>query len=219
MSDETGGARGRFSGLSGVLAGSAAAITAVGGLIAVLAQVGVFGGGHDVTTVTAPPVAGSSASATEPTVVAVRANDDWAARANDICAKANDDIASLPDPESLDPADLGGMAAAGREVVDISRRQLRQLQKLTPPQDDAPKVKRLLRIYAEQNQALEDFVGGLRIDAIAGRNSGGIDIAKIQAQQENLKRLGASSDNLAKQLGATTCAEGSSFSGTTFPGG
>jgi hypothetical protein len=99
------------------------------------------------------------------------------------------------------------------------RRQLRQLQKLTPAQDDAPKVKRLLRISAEQNEALEDFVGGLRIDAIAGRNSADIDIARLQAQQEKLRRLGTSSDNLAKQLGATTCAEGSSFSGATFPGG
>jgi hypothetical protein len=62
-------------------------------------------------------------------------------------------------------------------------------------------------------------VGGLRIDAIAGRNTADIDIAKLQAQQEKLRRLGTSSDDLAKQLGATTCAEGSSFSGATFPGG
>jgi len=213
MSDKTGGEKGRFSGLSGVLTGSAAAITALGGLIAVLAQVGVFGGASDADKTSARPVTGSSIQRSS-----VASDNDWATAANEICAKANDDVAALQDPQSLDPTELGAIASAGGEVVDIGRRQLRQLQKLTPPQDDAPKVKRLLRTYAEQNQALEDFFGAMRIDAIAGGDIGDIDIAKIQAQQQKLQRLGTSSDNLAKQLGATTCAEGSSFDGATFPG-
>ncbi len=186
----------RFAGLSGVLAGSAAAITAVGGLIAILVQLGVIGANGDNTD-TNKTFTGSSGDRPP--------KEHWAMQANKICEKANEDIDALPEPEALDPTALAGTAG---EAVDIGQRQLRELQALAPPDEDAAKVRRLLRTYALSNEATEELVGALRVG----------DIAAIQPRIDALKRLGRSSDELANELGATTCAEGASFAETDLGG-
>lgn len=191
---------GRFSGLPVVLGASAAAVATVGGLLGIFFQLGVFGGDKAQPTA-ARPTAGRS-MIDQPTKA------DWAAQANRICEKANDDIDALPEPETLDPSELAG---AGGEAVDIGQRQLRQLQKLRPPRDAGPKVQRLLRIYAQQNDASEEIVAALRIADVTSIQQ---QIDTITLQDRALKRLGRAGDNLANQLGATTCAEGASFVGT-----
>ena len=192
---------GRFSGLSGLLGGTAALITAVGGVIAILFQVGVLGGDEDrVSTTSDNGVVTASSSEAQPV------QRDWAAQANAICAKANDDIDALPEPESLD---ISQAASAGGEAVDISQRQLRELQQLTPPADDRPRIKRLLRIYAQQNDVAEELFGAIRVGDVSG----------LQVHIDALRRLGKSGDDLANRLGASTCAEGASFVGADLGSG
>lgn len=173
-------------GIGGTLAAAAALITAIGGIVAILVQLGIIGSDSD---------SGSGSKTTQTVTPAT-----WAAKANEICAKANDDIDALPDPEALDPEAL---TAAGRESVDILQRQLRELQRLTPPADDAPKVERLLRILAQLNDASEEVVGALRLGDASG----------IQEDVDEIRRLAPSGDRLANQLGASTCAEGASLAG------
>ena len=126
--------------------------------------------------------------------------------ANGICARANDTINALPDPETLD---LQAGIAQARESVTIYRRMIRNLAVLTPPANRRGDVEEFLRLGAHVNDAAEELVAGLRIG----------DVAVAQRQANTLKRLGKSFDDSAIGLGATTCAEGASLSESTLGDG
>jgi hypothetical protein len=181
-----------WSGASGLIAGVAALVTAVGGLIAILNQVGVIGGNGGSSN-----QAGAQQTLSQP---------DWAKEANGICARANDAINALPDPETLD---LESGIVNARESITINRRMVRNLTALTPPAARKADVEEFLRLGAQVNDAAEEFVAGLRIG----------DVTVVQRQASRLQRLGKSFDDSAIGLGATTCAEGASLSESTFGGG
>jgi hypothetical protein len=179
-----------WSGASGVIAAVTALITAIAGLVAVLIQVGVIGGSSNE----APT--GAQETLSQPA---------WAEEANDICARANDSINALPDPETLD---LQAAIVRARESITINRRMLRNLAALTAPPARTADVEEFLRLGAQVNEAAEELVAGLRVG----------DVAVAQRQVSALKRLGKSFDDSAIGLGATTCAEGASLSDSTLGG-
>jgi hypothetical protein len=183
-----------WSGATGAIAAVTALITAVGGLLAVLIQLGVFGGSGGE----------SSQGAIVPQVTTSASQPNWAQQANRICARTNDAINALPDEsETVDP-----MAAVGqvREALTLNKRMVRDLAELTPPPGREADVEEFLRLGAGMNDAAEEFVAGIR----AG------DVVAAQSQISRLKRLGRSFDNSAIGLGATTCAEGASLSDATL---
>lgn len=184
-----------WSGATGAIAAVTALITAVGGLLAVLIQLGVFGGSGGE----------SSQGAILPQVTVPQPN--WAQQANRICARTNDAINALPDEsETVDP-----MAALGqvREALTLNKRMVRDLAELTPPTGREADVEEFLRLGAGMNDAAEELVAGVR----AG------DPVAAQLQIGRLKRLGRTFDNSAIGLGATTCAEGASLSNSTLGAG
>jgi hypothetical protein len=180
-----------WSGASGLIAGVTALVTAVAGLIAVLIQVGVLGGG------------GAPSQAAAGTQTASETN--WVAEANGICARANDAINALPDPEMLD---LQAGIAHARESITIYRRMVRNLAALSPIPARQADIEEFLRLGAEINDSAEELVAGLRVG----------DVAVAQRQAATLKRLGKTFDNSAIGLGATTCAEGASLSESSLGG-
>jgi hypothetical protein len=184
-----------WSGATGAIAAATALITAVGGLLAILIQVGVVGGnGNESQGAIGPQVTTSQ-------------QPGWAQQANGICARTNDAINALPDKsETVDPAAALDQVA---EAVTLSKRMVRDLAALTPPPDRKDDVEEFVRLGASMNDAGEEFVAALR----------GGDVVAAQRQVPRLKRLGRSFDNSAIGLGATTCAEGASLSDSTVGAG
>ena len=186
MSDE----RGSFwSGMSGVLAGTAALVTAIGGTIAILVQVGVIGGGGSSN---GGPANGGGQT-TAQTV-------DWASQANDICARTNDLITALPNPKTVE---TDAALQFGQQALRINRQMVRDLVRLPRPADRTTEVERFVRLGADVNDTTEEL--------LADFTSGSLGDA--QQRLSTLSRLGEQFDAVAIDLGATTCAEGSSFSG------
>jgi hypothetical protein len=178
-----------WSGATGAIAAVTALITAVGGLLAVLIQLGVFGGNGN-----------ESQGAISPQVTTSQPN--WAQQANRICARTNDAINALPNAQETDPTAALGQV---REALTLNKRMVRDLAELTPPPDRQVDVQEFIRLGAGINDAAEEFVAGLQVG----------DVVVAQQQVGRLKRLGRSFDNAAIGLGATTCAEGASLNEST----
>ena len=177
--------------LPGLLTGVAGLITAVVGLIIALDQVGVIGGSD-------PEQAGGRQAIVATTTDGGSASpDEWAASANEICARATDAIDTLPEPEAVDPASVGKVA---RQLQAINRRMLRDLNALERPPEKRAEVTEFLRIGARLGDSADAFFAALRVgNAVAA-----------QEQTSELSRLGKLFDASAIDLGANTCAEGAS---------
>jgi hypothetical protein len=179
-----------WSGATGAIAAVTALITAVGGLLAVLIQLGVLGGGSSQGAVV------TQQTTTQP-------QPSWAQQANGICARTNDAINALPNKqETSDPA---AALSQVREALTLNKRMVRDLAALTPPATRQDDVEEFLRLGAGINDATEELVAGVQVG----------DVVAAQQQVSRLKRLGRSFDNSAIGLGATTCAEGASLSDST----
>jgi hypothetical protein len=178
-----------WSGMSGFLAGTAALVTAIGGTIAILVQVGVIGGGSS----NGGSGNGGGGQTTTQTV-------DWSSQANDICARANDLITALPNPKTLES---DAALQFEQQALRINRQMVRDLVKLPKPTDHVTEVDRFVRLGADVNETTEEL--------LADFTSGSLGDAQQRAS--TLSRLGERFDAAAIALGATTCAEGSSFSG------
>jgi hypothetical protein len=184
-----------WSGLSGVLAGVTALLTATGALIAVLAQVGVLGGddGDD--------------DGARPITVTTAAMADWAGEANEICERANELFDELPDAETADPSQALGLVERG---LSINRQMVRELTKLPKPEAEQERVTEFLRLGARVNETSEELIAAFKA----------LNIEALQRGQTELSTLGREFDAAAVELGASTCAEGSSFdAGLPAPGG
>jgi hypothetical protein len=178
-----------WSGATGAIAAVTALVTAVGGLLAVLIQLGVLGGGSS----------SEGAIATTQTT----AQPNWAQQANRICARTNDAINALPNrQETTDPTAALGQV---REALTLNKRMVRDLGALTPPPTRQDDVDEFIRLGAGINDATEELLAGVQVG----------DVIVAQQQVSRLKRLGRSFDNAAIGLGATTCAEGASLSDST----
>jgi len=182
-----------WSGTSGFLAGTAALVTAVGGMVAILVQVGVIGGGSSNGGSTNGGSTNGGGQTTTQTI-------EWSSQANDICARSNDLITALPNPKTLEAE---AALQFGQQALRINRQMVRDLVKLPKPADRATEVDGFVRLGADVNDTTEellaDFTSGNAVDA--------------QQRLSTLSRLGERFDAAAIALGATTCAEGSSFSG------
>jgi hypothetical protein len=174
-----------FSGLTGLLTGAAALI---GAIVGILTAVGVIGGG------------GSGSHAATPKLSSMT----WAAKANAICARANDTTGALPNPRTLAPSDA---ASYLRTALTLEQRMLRELNALPPPKGKETEVTTFLRIGAKMSNATNELA-----DDVATGN-----LAVLQQRATVLSRLNTRFNNAATGLGARTCAEGSSL-GDTFGG-
>jgi len=187
-----------WSGMTGILAAITALVSAVGGLIAILVQVGAIGGNGTPS--------GGTATTPLSTTTAALAASDWAVQANAICARTNDAIDVLPEPESLDPEVA---LKAGKQALSINKRMLRDLAALPRPADRKVEVEDFLRLGAQMNEGAEELFAALLVG----------DIAKAQERSSSLSRAGKLFDDSANSLGAYTCAEGASLTGVQLPGG
>jgi hypothetical protein len=179
-----------WSTLPGILTAVTALITAVAGLVAIFVQIGVINGDED-----------SSLNGGSPTLTS--SSKSWTAQANEICARANDSMDALPDPQAIGPAMLDPESAVklGDLSLGIGRRMLRDLGTLEAPEGGEADVEDFLRLGAEMNQATEELLARLRVgDPLAAQE-------KVSAVSEAAQRF----DDAAIELGATTCAEGASF--------
>ncbi len=185
--------------MPGILTGSAALLTAVGGLIAVLIQAGVIGNGDDKTP--------AAASGQQGTTVAQATT--WAVQANRICERANEAIEDLPKPEASNVQSLGleGMVEVGRDALRINRRMVRQLAALSGAEEDAAEIDAFVRLAANINEATEELLVDLRTG----------NVLAAQKQASEVSRLGERFDERAIDLGATTCAEGASSAALALP--
>lgn len=175
-----------WSGLSGALAGITALLTAVGALIAVLVQVGVIGGGGGN---------GGSGGASTTTTAAMA---DWDREANEICERANELFDELPDAQTADLSEVLGLM---ERALSINRQMVRELTKLPKPEQQREQVEEFLRYGARINESTEELISGFKV----------ANIAAVQERQAEISTLGRQFDGAAVELGASTCAEGSSF--------
>ena len=188
----TEGKKSFWSGMTGALAAITALITAIGGLIAILVQVGVIGG--DGTP------SGGTATTPQATTTAATSAADWAVQANTICARSNDAIDVLPKPGSLEPT---AALDAEEQALRINKRMLRDLSALPRPTERAVEVEEFLRLGAQVNEGAEELLAALRVG----------DAAAAQEHASSLSHAGKLFDESATGLGAYTCAEGASLSG------
>jgi hypothetical protein len=179
-----------WTSLLGLLTASAGMITAIGGLIAVLIQAGVIGGGDS---------AASNGGSTPPPATTI-VGRSWAQQANDICARTNDAIDALPDAQALTPEAAPAMM---KEALKMNQRMVRDLSALDQPADDRPQIRLFLTLAADINGTTEEL--------LANVSTG--NVAELQKNFDSLSRLGEEFDDAAVDLGATTCAEGASFTG------
>jgi len=135
----------------------------------------------------------------------------WAAQANAVCERANETIDDLPDPsaESLETLGPGALTAYGESAVKVNKRMVRDLGELSPPPEARSDANELVVLGAKMTEAAEEMFAALRVG----------DVAAAQKQQQALSRAGKEFDAKALEVGATTCAEGASLSGTALPTG
>ena len=180
-----------FTGLTGFITATAALIVAVVGALTAL---GVIGGG------------GSGGSTAQSAVVTTQTRT-WAAQANEICARANDTVAALPQPKK--GISMEDAAALVKGSTSIGHRMVRDLTALTPPPGKEEEVARFLRLGVEVNNNLDEFVADLTLGNVAG----------LQTRGAKLQGLNKEFNDAATALGATTCAEGGSVSDFPFGAG
>jgi hypothetical protein len=135
---------GFFSGLTGLLAGAAALIGAV---VGILTAFGIIGGSSG-----SPAAAGALSQAT------------WASKANTICATANDTARALPEPTTISKSDIAGYM---RTVLILHQRMLRDLNALPAPKGKEAEVDAFLRIGAESSDALNDIADDVAVGNLA----------------------------------------------------
>jgi hypothetical protein len=128
----------------------------------------------------------------------------WATSANAICARANDTTNALPDPHALAPRDI---ASYLKTAVALERRMLRQLNDLPVPSNKRTEAAMLLSVGAKMSDATSELANDVTLG----------NLAAAQGRARLLSRLNTRFNNAAINLGARTCAEGSSL-GDIFGG-
>jgi hypothetical protein len=178
-----------FTSLTGLLTATAALIGAV---VAILTATGVIGGGNNSGSKE------TNASSTKQT------QTSWATQANAICARANDTIAALPNPHSVAPSDV---ASYLKTSVVLEQRMLRELNALPTPNDSAAQVNAFLKVGATMSDATSELANDVTLG----------NLAAAQQRATQLSQLNTHFNSAAIELGARTCAEGSSL-GDVFGG-
>lgn len=163
-----------------------AVVGAIGTVVGTLTALGVIGGGSG----------GTAAAGNQPqrSVVTVA---EWARRANAVCARTNDARAALPPPSK----EVGQQEASDliKTAFTFQQRMLRGLAALPRPAEHL-QIDALLRLGASVNDAAGELVNDLTVGDLAG----------VETRARQLARLNTAFNRSATNLGATTCAEGSS---------
>jgi hypothetical protein len=168
-----------FTSLTGLLTGAAALIGAV---VGILTAIGVIGGG------------GGGSHAASPN----QSKATWAAKANAICARANDTTAALPNPHTLAPSDA---ASYLKTALVLEQRMLRELNALPAPKGKEKGVETFLQVGAKMSDATNELADDVAVGNLVG----------LQQRATLLSRLNTRFNNAAIALDARTCAEGSSL--------
>ena len=139
---------------------------------------------------------------------ATAVTEDWTAQANEVCERANEAIDDLPEASAANLETLGAEALVGYGVaaLNVNKRMVRDLRELSPPPELRDDANELVLRGAKMTEAAEELFAALRVGDIAG----------VQRQQTALSSAGEAFDAKALELGATTCAEGASLSGTSL---
>jgi hypothetical protein len=124
----------------------------------------------------------------------------WAGEANEICERANELIDELPEPDKADPSEVLGLFD---RVLSINRQMVRELTKLPKPEPEREQIQAFLRLGANPNESAEEMVAAFKA----------LNIAAVQERQTEISKFGREFDAAAVALGASTCAESSSFEG------
>ena len=145
------------------------------------------------------------------TVADERGGESWPAQANEICDRANESIDALPEPsvESLETLGPDAFVGYGEAALTINKRMVRDLGELSPPPQQEGDARELVLRGARMTEAAEELFAALRVGDVDG----------VQRQQRALSTAGKAFDDKALEVGATTCAEGASLSGTSLPTG
>jgi hypothetical protein len=178
-----------FTSLTGLLTATAALIGAV---VAILTATGVIGGGKDSGN------KGTNTPSTE------QKQASWATQADAICARANDTIGALPNPRSVAPSDVANYL---KTSVVLEQRMLRELNALPTPKNNGAQVSAFLKIGAKMSNATSELANDVTLG----------NLAAAQQRAVQLSQLNTRFNNAAIELGARTCAEGSSL-GDVFGG-
>jgi hypothetical protein len=118
--------------------------------------------------------------------------EEYASQANAICADFKRDVDALEAPQSFE-----GVVEYAEKARPIFDEHLGRLKDLSPPEELEDTVDRWLATGDRARQRLDDLEA-------AARDRDERRFAELQAE---LAREDRESDRLARQVGATTCAE------------
>lgn len=170
-----------FTSLTGLLTGTAALI---GAIVGILTAIGVIGGGDSSGSQVAP---------------STQSKATWSAKADEICARANDTTSALPNPRTLAPSDA---ASYLKTALVLEQRMLRELNALPPPKGKEAQVATFLSVGAKMSDATNELADDVAVGNLTG----------LQKRATLLSQLNTRFNNAAIALDARTCAEGSSLS-------
>jgi hypothetical protein len=155
-------------------------------------------------------------SAAHPAVSAAK----WAAQANKICGQYYDAVDALPQPSSFFSQQGAGQAPSSSDLTDAARysraadrlghQMLRQLTALKVPKGKEQQVTQFVHLLAAENTGLDTLTDDLTVLAAAFKSGNtGIDVMRMYGDAQQLSQLNKKFKQVAVDLGATTCAEGS----------
>jgi hypothetical protein len=131
------------------------------------------------TTATAPPAAPLS-------------RQTWAARANRVCAKANNEVRALGLPKSPEET-----VAYFEQVIAIATRTQDEFVALGWPEGDSARVKRLWALFSDETKTAGELLGALQAGDVAG-------FLRLSSRLETSAEAFA---ELATGLGARRCTQ------------
>ena len=117
--------------------------------------------------------------------------DDFAAKANGVCRKYNDELRSLPQPRSA--SEFADFVHKGKSLV---KQEIGELRRLKPPSDLQPSFDRMLAA-ADRGLPILD-----RMETAAR----GGDLKKAQDLDQQLSAADQQANATARRLGLATCA-------------
>jgi hypothetical protein len=163
--------------------------------VAVLGLLGVgfgafaMGGAPDAEPVPPPPATTTKEDPPAPPSLAV-----WAAGANKVCGRANNEVRALKLPKTAEQT-----VDYFKQVLDIAARTEPQFVALGSPAGEKARVERLWALFADETKTAGALLGALQ----AG------DVARFLRLSSQLEASAEEFAELAKRLGAGRCAQDS----------
>ena len=118
--------------------------------------------------------------------------DEWVSRVNEICDAFNQKQDEIGEPDSIEE-----LSSKGQEILDEFENAIDEVKGLTPPDEIADQVDSFIELAEQQTDLIQQL-----IDAAEDN-----DTERIQELGNELEPLDTQSDEVANELGVTTCAE------------